>query len=159
MGSILRYKNLIFSGVIIFIFIIIIRGSVSHYNLLLEGIEQDKLKIEQGKVIIDEWSKAKSEQNALTKSFFEKDALLVKKTVEEKAQLNKVDIESLKIESSDKGFYWEASTKLATRSSYDDFSDFIKVLNESGITIERIKINSSDKGIKANVNLKGIVLK
>ncbi|MDD3297140.1 MAG: hypothetical protein PHU64_07295 [Candidatus Omnitrophica bacterium] len=159
MNNILRYKNFIFSGVIIFIFVIVLRGTITHYSLLLEDIEQDKVEIEEGKVIIDEWNKTKSEQNALTGSFFQKDALLVKKFVEEKAQISKVDIESLNIESFDKDFYWETTISLATKSSYKDFSGFIKVLNESGITIERIKVNSSDKGIRANTKLKGIVLK
>jgi len=158
--SILQYRNSLIASVIVIIFLIITRSIFSHYSLEKRKLEIKKRNLKEAKATIEEWDKLEEEYKELEKSFLQGDTLVFKKAVEEKAQIENVDITSLTISRVDKDYYWEAVMDLEAVCLYKDFKDFIKSLEEKNIETQELNIAGTDtEQIKVKTSLKGIIVK
>ncbi|MDP8290136.1 MAG: hypothetical protein P9M02_04115 [Candidatus Susulua stagnicola] len=159
--SLLQYKNLIVSLVIIIIVGILAQLMFSYYSLQESSVDTKNNGLEVGKQAIDRWRELKGEINELDDIFLAKDPLAIKKFVEEKANAFDIKIISLNTSDEETNLYWEITVQLGMECIYKDFTAFIKSVEEKSIIAEDIRI-ISDKGSnseKINLKLKGFVLK
>lgn len=159
MNDILRFKNILISVLIVFIFWMVINNILkkNSQDKLLLGIQEKTLA--EGEKTIKKWQTLSIEYSKMQGKFLQKDILFFKKFVEESAKNFEIDIKSLNVSHSDKGEYWEAALQLRSASSYKNFVGFLKAIEKKRVQVESIRIAEGYGDVRTDLRLKGIVYK
>lgn len=159
MNDILRYKNILISALIIFIFWTVFN------NILKKNSNQSRILKRQEKILtegeenIKKWEDLNTEYSRLQTEFLRGDILNFKKFVEESAEKFKFKISSLNVSHTDKGTYWEVSLQLRSSSRYKNFVSFLKAIETKKIQVDNLRLLDSYGNIKTDLKLRGAVYK
>ncbi|MBP7088078.1 MAG: hypothetical protein KBB01_02125 [Candidatus Omnitrophica bacterium] len=161
MNLILRYKNIVISLILIFIFYLIVKEIISHFDAIKLEIKGHSEELEKGGEAINRWKIFQKQYQELKMIFLDEDALVFKRFIEKNAQEAGVRIISFKTSRSEKELYWVLSTHLQIAGNYDNFLTFINAVEHKSIEIEKITINKGqeEKSILVSLDLKGFSLK
>ncbi|MCF7908023.1 MAG: hypothetical protein K9L86_04020 [Candidatus Omnitrophica bacterium] len=159
MKELARYKNIVVSLFIVLIVAISLRSIYSNYSLKLKKLSEEEVQIKEAKDIIFEWINLNSKLEQLRSQFLEKDTILFKKLVEEKARLAKIDLPSLRLSRIDKDSYWEVRVRLNTTCPYSNFVEFVDSLADKNIEVVTASLSGDREKVAVDAEIKGVVLK
>lgn len=161
MNFILRYKNIVITLILIFIFYLIVKEIISHFDTIRTGIKEYSQDLEKGEEAINRWKVFQKQQQELKIIFLDEDPLVFKRFIEKNAQEAGMRISSFKTSRSEKELYWVLSTHLQMIGNYENFLTFINAVEHKSIEIEKIIIAKSqeEKNIIVELDLKGFSLK
>jgi len=160
MDIIFKYKNLFVLIVIILFFAFIFNKVYNSYQIKSENIKNIKNIVDNKKIIAEKLLDIRNKKNIILEKFF-KDPLEVKKYIEDKARESFLDIDSVKIDRRDEEFFLEITVNLLAKSSYKNFLNFLRKIEDKNIIIERLYLKKSDDPGKINeeILLKGYIVK
>ena len=143
MKSILRYKSIVISLVIIMAFIFMTKSVISKYSFKLNGLKTEMSDLEKGKLLIERWNAAALYYDKLAESFFSKDPSLFKTFVDQQSRKYNINVSSLNPSRGQEDFYIDSSLSLrASADSYASIVSFTKSLEEKKIIIETLRIRN-----------------
>ena len=160
MDIIFKYKNLFVLIVIILFFAFIFNKVYNSYQIKSENIKNIKNIVDNKKIIAEKLLDIRNKKNIILEKFF-KDPLEIKKYIEDKARESFLDIDSVKIDRRDEEFFLEITVNLLAKSSYKNFLNFLRKIEDKNIIIERLYLKKSDDPGKINeeILLKGYIVK
>jgi len=160
MDIIFKYKNLFVLIVIILFFAFIFNKVYNSYQIKSENIKNIKDIVDNKKIIAEKLLDIRNKKNIILGKFF-KDPLEVKKYIEDKARESFLDIDSVKIDRRDEEFFLDITVNLLAKSSYKNFLNFLRKIEDKNIIIERLYLKKSDDPGKINeeILLKGYIVK
>lgn len=160
MDIIFKYKNLFVLIVIILFFAFIFNKVYNSYQIKSENIKNIKDIVDNKKIIAEKLLDIRNKKNIILEKFF-KDPLEIKKYIEDKARESFLDIDSVKIDRRDEEFFLEITVNLLAKSSYKNFLNFLRKIEDKNIIIERLYLKKSDDPGKINeeILLKGYIVK
>jgi len=155
----LQYRNQIISIGIILVFGIILNNIVSEFSTESKRLKKENNQIKDRKKLLEDWQRINKRNEEVEKNFFRKDTLIFKRFVEEKSQEASINLDYLSPSHDDKSFYSESSIYLKVTAEYKNIAEFIKLLEDRNIKIERLIIRTTSAGRKADISIKGVTLK
>ncbi len=158
--NILKYNNFVAAGVIVVVFIFIIRGLLANYSRQQEELKRRAQKIMEKKGVVVRLSKAGTSYETAIKDFFRKDPSLFKITLEKEARKTGLSITSFKTSRKDTDLFWEVTLRLKADSSYSNFVDFLKLIEQKSVEVEKIKMSRDNRQVRIDeIVLKGLIFK
>ncbi|MDP2922617.1 MAG: hypothetical protein Q8O30_02705 [Candidatus Omnitrophota bacterium] len=154
MKDILRYKNVIAAVVVIIIFIFVIKSTIEKHYAVMKILEAQKLELENGKKLINNWQETNRQIRELADKFFAKDTSQFKTFVEQQAQSSGITVNSLVPSKQKKDFYLEVTISIkGTPGAYEDIVKFIKSLEDKNITTEMLRVSNDLYGNQRKRNI------
>ncbi len=159
MQDLLKHKNLLATLLIVVVFGIMAYSIYSHYTMEEEKIVKRLKTLKEGEESIEDWKKVIIEEKKARRDFIIDDTLFLKKFIEESARHAGITITSLKPNQLEKDFYWEVKIQLRAMCPYMSFVEFMKLIEEKSLGLDRIRIERKDGQANIDLYLNAIVLK
>ena len=159
MKQLARYKNVILAVAIILVSLLLLRNLYSHYSLKIANLAKQEKDIAEAQVIMHKWEVLDSQFSLLKGNLLKEDTSLVKKFIEERAQMFNIEIESLRFSRFDKEAYWEVKAQFQATCTYNDFVKFVDSLAAKNIEITSARLSGSQDRVSVNAEAKGVVVK
>ncbi len=157
-----KLKNLIVFLFIVLFFILIGASIYKKYRVESRKLKREIDLLDKKIITIRRLSKVEKDIRNLEKHYLASDFFLLRKTIESEAEINRIDLKSLRPTSkTDRGLFLELEVDLTVVGIYDDVVNFIKSLESHPfIDIKEIKvIGTSGDNVGFNIKVYGLLRK